>query len=234
MITIIYKLIVNIIPYFCCKTQDRIHEKFMNRETIISREIKLLKNKFEVLEKNRQFRTMFQKSPLANGTADEDLNSGLDGSADGNARKRSETGTTLTASELDDKRQGGANSSGGGGGPGGGVKGVRIKMSKLGGLGQLFEPIFGSKRSKKSGGRFKGRRKSNKVSSIASISDSAALDGQQQQAEASSVVVGSTIAEDPSAQQQHVNNIDDDSEIKSDGDKKKKKKPSLFGRLMKS
>jgi len=38
------------------------HEKFMHRETIISREIKLLKNKFELLEKNRQFKSILQKS----------------------------------------------------------------------------------------------------------------------------------------------------------------------------
>lgn len=41
---------------------DRIHEKFMHRETVISREIKLLKNKFELLEKNRQFKSILQKS----------------------------------------------------------------------------------------------------------------------------------------------------------------------------
>lgn len=34
----------------------------MHRETTVSRDIKLLKNKFELLEKNRQFRSILQKS----------------------------------------------------------------------------------------------------------------------------------------------------------------------------
>lgn len=37
-------------------------DKFMHRETTVSRDIKLLKNKFDLLEKNRQFKVILQKS----------------------------------------------------------------------------------------------------------------------------------------------------------------------------
>lgn len=156
--------------------QDRIHEKFMHRETIISREIKLLKNKFEVLEKNRQFKTMLQKSG-ADSSANDDLNSGLDSSFDEAAhRKRSETGTMLTVSEIDSFGVG----AGGGGADGAnmddklrglgssvGAKSVRIKMSNLSGLSQVFSPLLGSLGKRRRGGNgSRSRRKSNKVSSI--------------------------------------------------------------------
>lgn len=170
----------------------------MHRETIISREIKLLKNKFEALEKNRQFRGMLQKSTLSGDTpANDDLNSGLDGSADGLGRKRSETGTTLTASELDSLGAGGGGALGVGGALGGGVggggggglgedkrqagassggggrKNVRIKMSNLGALSQILEPLFRFTSRRKRGLTRRARRKSNRVSSILGASDNA-------------------------------------------------------------
>lgn len=58
----------------------------MHRETTISREIKLLKNKFELLEKNRQFRSILQKSGTSRSSivgdtsisGFDDVNLGLD------------------------------------------------------------------------------------------------------------------------------------------------------------
>lgn len=144
----------------------------MHRETIISREIKLLKNKFEALEKNRQFRSMLQKSSqaVASGdSANDDLTSGLDGSSELSSRKRSET-TTVQACELDSLGRsgelGGALSAGADSSKGAG-KSVRIKMSRLGGLGRLFAPLFGSRRRHRVGSRM--RRKSNRVSSVAEV-----------------------------------------------------------------
>jgi hypothetical protein len=156
----------------------------MHRETIISREIKLLKNKFEILEKNRQFRGMLQKSTSVSadgaGAPSEDLISGLEGSADGANRKRSETGTMLTMSELDsfgaagladDRRQTMITSSSSAKGA---RKSVRIKMSNLGGgLGQIFGPLLRltSRPKRRAMASRSKRRKSNKVSSITSASD---------------------------------------------------------------
>lgn len=158
---------------------DRIHEKFMHRETIISREIKLLKNKFELLEKNRQFRSLL--SQKSNGASDlgarddSDLISGLD-SSDFMARKRSETGTTITttttSTTANDDEQGigklsGADASKGSGAKRSGGKNVRIRMSKLETIGQIFGPLLkfttGHKGSKALQQR---RQKSNKVASI--------------------------------------------------------------------
>lgn len=56
-------------------------DKFMHRETTISREIKLLKNKFELLEKNRQFRSILQSKPntkSGDSGSVNDATSGLD------------------------------------------------------------------------------------------------------------------------------------------------------------
>lgn len=59
-------------------------DKFMHRETTISRDIKLLKTKFEILEKNRQFRSLLQQSKSNEKSGDtgstNDTASGLDGS----------------------------------------------------------------------------------------------------------------------------------------------------------
>lgn len=102
----------------------------MHRETTISREIKLLKNKFELLEKSRQFRSILQKSNSSNNASDinEDLASGLDPT---NA-SRSEANSV--ADSLTIEKQTKVQKS---------TKSVRIKLPKLRSpLGQLFSPIL--------------------------------------------------------------------------------------------
>lgn len=75
---------------------DRIHEKFMHRETTISREIKLLKNKFELLEKNRQFKGILQQKSGDNNTNSDGTILELDGSSVKGARNNSEAGQSLS------------------------------------------------------------------------------------------------------------------------------------------
>lgn len=53
-------------------------DKFTHRETTISRDIKLLKNKFELLEKNRQFKSLLQKSIQSKKSCDNSNNDGDD------------------------------------------------------------------------------------------------------------------------------------------------------------
>jgi len=167
---------------------DRIHEKFMHRETIISREIKLLKNKFELLEKNRQFRSLLgQKSSAstsdtntggaaAGGRDDLDLTSGLESSdfatAAGAARKRpSEIGSSITTnlsedqfvksnSDFFDSTESSRRSAG--------KKSVRISMTQFGKIGSILAPVMkisGLATGKSKGLGQRGRR-NNKVSSI--------------------------------------------------------------------
>lgn len=226
----------------------------MHRETIISREIKLLKNKFEVLEKNRQFRGMLQKSTLNSGDSanvpSDDLNSGLEGSTDGTDRKRSETGTTLTGSELDpfgvgsggDRRQQAGSSPGGG-------KSVRIKMSNLSGLSQMFEPLlrFGSRRRSRNAAR-RGRRKSNKVSSIMAPSDSEPSDELKALAKATGPnsnhlpMDSATLNQADNSETGSAPNTVADADggeltsqlLNSSAAKIKSKKPSLFSRLFRA
>lgn len=143
----------------------------MHRETTISREIKLLKNKFELLEKSRQFRSLLQKSNT-NTTSDlagADDSLAFDSSMNDSLRTRSE-GTSEAGSYPGERTQSSA-------GLGGGLasssqqqhsgrsnkkKSVHIKLSKLHTLGRLFAPLFGMK---KSANKVR-RRRSNRVSSI--------------------------------------------------------------------
>lgn len=91
-------------------------EKFMHRETTISREIKLLKTKFELLEKNRQFRGIFQKSsnnPKSGDTSGElhdgagDQERGHDGEPlEPGARSRTMSLAQVTADSSDSSHQG--------------------------------------------------------------------------------------------------------------------------------
>lgn len=146
----------------------------MHRETIISREIKLLKNKFEILEKNRQFRTMFQKSNqiLSGDSANDDLIGGsLDESGDLMSRKRSET-TTMDSLGVDRARMSsslvGAEksrfvSS---------TKGLGMNMSKLRGLTKILAPLFGPSKRRSASSRVP--RRNNKVSSISEVVDASA------------------------------------------------------------
>lgn len=171
-------------------TQDRIHEKFMHRETTISREIKLLKNKFELLEKSRQFRSILQKSSAAPAAtslggdgADDSL--ALDSSMNDSQRTRSEA-TSEADSYRDERNQltaGGilsalstssssAHHPGGAGGRSNKKKSVQIKLSKLNEIGRLIAPLFNIRRSSN---RMR-RRRSNRVSSIAPTANNA-IDG---------------------------------------------------------
>lgn len=148
----------------------------MHRETTISREIKLLKNKFELLEKNRQFKSILQKSgnnfnSIAGDTnTNDDLNLGLESnkfqtnnSATTATRTRSETNASDSLQLVEDgddhySRNGSnkfqkqlRNRS---------VKNVRIKLSKLNQIGRFVTRLF-----KLADGN-KLRKKSNRVSSL--------------------------------------------------------------------
>lgn len=134
----------------------------MHRETTISREIKLLKNKFELLEKNRQFRSILQKSSNnsqtsnSNVTCDtnDDLTNGLDHP---NVLQRTKSeAISETDSFMTDKRQASLSQQ-----KLRGSKNVRIKLSKLNTISRLFAPLF---RNIKAPVRV--RRKSNKISSV--------------------------------------------------------------------
>lgn len=153
----------------------------MHRETTISREIKLLKNKFELLEKNRQFRSILQKSNTQSGNPNlsdinnEDLASGLDSSE----LQTNRSGATSEADSMLQLEHKLGNVSGLRGSsrlPLGAAKSVRIKLTKLNSLSQLISPIvsvFGSSSSRRrSTGK---RRKSNRVSSITAATGSATL-----------------------------------------------------------
>ena len=131
----------------------------MHRETTISREIKLLKNKFELLEKNRQFRSILQKSNNANsslGDINEDLASGLD-SGKFQQRSRSDAASEADSLQADRRRQSAQQQH-----QARGVKNVRIKLSRLHSVGQIIAPLFRFARPTRA------RRRGNKVSSAAS------------------------------------------------------------------
>lgn len=137
----------------------------MHRETTISREIKLLKNKFELLEKSRQFRSILQKSSSGNLTLSSDNQNELgDSLADSNelTQRRSSELASETNSLQPNGAAGRNNKGQGADKPA--AKSVRIKLSKLHTIGQLMAPIFGNfKRTKKV------RRRSNRVSSVAPV-----------------------------------------------------------------
>ena len=146
--------------------QDRIHEKFTHRETIISREIKLLKTKFELLEKNRQFRTILQKSDIETTTASDDLTNGL--ADDGVQRTRSEA----TISEMSRFSETETSSKTMGLASGRVPKSVRIKLSRWNPFSRLIAPfkrIFcsccGIGRRQRLRNGMSQRRRSNRISS---------------------------------------------------------------------
>lgn len=157
--------------------QDRIHDKFMHRETTISREIKLLKNKFELLEKNRQFKSIFQKSANSFNSIADDTNINDDIGLDSNnefqtnnstaattTRTRSETNASdslqldkdvsnslkgFSSNKLQKQQQ--RNRS---------VRNVQVKLSKLNSIGKFITRLFGPTNGSRLG------KKSNRVSSI--------------------------------------------------------------------
>lgn len=145
----------------------------MHRETTISREIKLLKNKFELLEKNRQFKSILQKSSnsfnsIASDTNINDLNLGLES----NEFQTNDTAATRTRSET--KNSDSLQSAKDGGDLSvrnssnqfqnkqkfRSVKNVRMKLSRFNQIGKfvtrLFKPAKGNKL----------RKKSNRISSL--------------------------------------------------------------------
>lgn len=154
--------------------QDRIHDKFMHRETTISREIKLLKNKFELLEKNRQFKSIFQKSATSFNSIAGDTNInddiGLDSNSEFQTNNSTATTTTRTRSETNtsdslqsdknvtnglnenksQKQQQRTRS----------VRSVQVKLSKLNSIGKFVTRLFGPPNGSRLG------KKSNRVSSI--------------------------------------------------------------------
>lgn len=166
----------------------------MHRETTISREIKLLKNKFELLEKNRQFRSILQKTSntssgsnmmnTTGGDNSDDLASGLD--SNDFSRTRSEA-----TSEADSRRQSSSQpqlqQQGQQQSSSKGTKNVRIKLSKLGTLSQIFAPLWRTRRRPT-----RVRRKSNKVSSISSMSGNNAIISQHQQQQVDTLLAKET------------------------------------------
>lgn len=153
----------------------------MHRETTISREIKLLKNKFELLEKNRQFRSILQKSSnhtlvstSDNANNNDDLNCGIDPNDFQRGQRVSEQTGDAESSMASDRRRGSLSDRHDQ--LKRGSKSVRIKLSKLHSFGQYLAPLFKIKR------RPKVRLKSNKVSSFSgpSISGSLELDDSHQ------------------------------------------------------
>lgn len=144
---------------------ERIHEKFMHRETTISREIKLLKNKFELLERNRQFRSILQKSNANHSDINDDLISGLD--PNDHSRQRSEVTSQASGSTLQATAGGQqVGSDGVGVGPShltSRGKRPKAKASRFGVLKNLVTPllVFAGKKPKRS-----DWQKSNKVSAL--------------------------------------------------------------------
>lgn len=135
----------------------------MHRETTISREIKLLKNKFELIEKNRQFKPIFQKSN-SNNTASGDNNEeiGID-SADASRARASEVNSEVD-SLLTDKRRSSIQRQKG-------VKSVRIRLAKLPmPLSRILTPILSFGRTGKIG------RRSNRVASLGATQTSSSKD----------------------------------------------------------
>lgn len=141
------------------------HEKFMHRETTISREIKLLKNKFELLEKSRQFRSILQKSNNNNLNLSSDNNEDLLSVSDlGESQRMKSEVTSEAGSYQADMRQGTSKTQS--------VKGlasknVKIKIPMLQSIGKFLAPLLTLKRSDT-----RLRRKSNRVSSLASMNPS--------------------------------------------------------------
>lgn len=138
----------------------------MHRETTISREIKLLKNKFELLEKNRQFKSIFQKSNggsnsnTANNAVlgDNNEENGLDSA--NISRTRASEANSEVDSLLADKRRSSVQRQRG-------VKSVRINLSKLQTpLSKILTSILTFSRTRKIG------RRSNRVASLSTTSTS--------------------------------------------------------------
>lgn len=117
----------------CQQTQERIQEKFMHRETIVSREIKLLKNKFDALEKNRQFRSLLQKSHTLTSSSDnlnDDLSNGLDSPSQ--ATGDGQAGATGAERRRSSVHQMSADA----------ARGIKGALSRFGFFKRLFEPIL--------------------------------------------------------------------------------------------
>lgn len=140
------------------------HEKFMHRETTISREIKLLKNKFDLLEKSRQFRSILQKSNNNNLNLSTDNNDDLLSGSELNDSQRMKSEATSEAGsfQADAKRIGPSKQT-----KSSSPKNVRIRLPALQSIGKFLEPLL---RLKRPASRL--RRKSNRVSSLASMNPS--------------------------------------------------------------
>lgn len=121
----------------------------MHRETTISREIKLLKNKFELLEKNRQFRSILQKSNSNNLTITSDNNEDLLESDE--LRRKSEA--TSEANLSQSERLGQTSDT---------QKRTKLRLSKLAVFSRLAKRLFVIRQPGKLS------RKSNKIFSAAS------------------------------------------------------------------
>lgn len=136
------------------------HDKFTHRETTTSREIKLLKNKFELLEKSRQFRSIMQKSQLngnLHNSSDtfEDANSfagAANAAEDANESRTSEVDSQQAANRADQSERNNSTRS----------KSVRIKLPKMISISRLLSSMLKPKRAKFVSGR------SNRVSSTLS------------------------------------------------------------------
>lgn len=138
----------------------------MHRETTISREIKLLKSKFELLEKNRQFRSILQKSNVNSDFNEDQLNVSVnDGiTSDYNRNRLSEqTGDASLSSQTDDKSSLRTSALPRTSGLRGARKNVRIKLSRLTSIKQLFADILDPLKAR----LISSRRRTNKVASVA-------------------------------------------------------------------
>lgn len=201
----------------------------MHRETTISREIKLLKNKFELLEKNRQFRSILQKSN-ANTTSD---NSELDSTNDhllGSdfARSKSEvtsegtiqSDSTQSNNNLNKKSIGGKRSK----------KNVRIKsLSKLGSLRQFVEPILNPLKFKKGKNKVSSMDMSTNQTRQSNVGLSLESDGllKDQEPTTTNLADGSLSATNQSGESSNGVGADQDGDMVIDP--KKKQRRGLFG-----
>lgn len=198
----------------------------MHRETTISREIKLLKNKFELLEKNRQFRSILQKSSNNNASDMGELDSNNDHISNTDySRTRSEATSEGTLSDSAQMTSGAGKKSAAN--RKSGRKSVRIKtFSKLSSMKQLISPMIRPLKTK--------LKNNNKVASIDTVqqSSTALSEGDKPNNELESAITqadGLAKSDCPDGKS-NLNHLPDLSATNQEvSTKKKKKRGGLFG-----
>lgn len=139
----------------------------MHRETTVSRDIKLLKNKFELLEKNRQFKSVLQKSGQNKKSSDNNEDGNESATRDGSPGDPLHGKETSEATgETDDSLKLGLKESQGEIQDTGGIGVLGSVIGQASPLRRVFDFLCGA--SKKSIARV--RRKSNRIGSIGPIS----------------------------------------------------------------